>query len=138
GCPTHQGGMNAARTGDHVAHAARPVHRGGIDAAHTRFPLSPIECGRYPVGMTNPPITAAAVVLAAGESARMGSPKALLDWGGRPLLEHVLDTAREAGCSKLFVVLGREAESIRAGCKLDSVTVLVNPDPSRGQVSSTR
>ena len=88
--------------------------------------------------MTHPPITAAAVILAAGESTRMGTPKALLDWGGRPLLEHVLDTAREAGCSKLFVVLGREADAIRAGCTLDGVTVLINPEPARGQISSTR
>lgn len=86
--------------------------------------------------MTNPPITAAAIILAAGDSSRMGQPKALLDWHGRPLIEHVLDTARQGGCSKLFVVLGKDAEAIRKGAKLDGVTVLVNPEPARGQVSS--
>lgn len=86
--------------------------------------------------MTNPPITAAAIILAAGDSSRMGTPKALLDWHGRPLIEHVLETARQGGCSKLFVVLGKDAEAIRQGAKLDGVTVLVNTEPARGQVSS--
>lgn len=86
--------------------------------------------------MANPPITAAAIILAAGDSSRMGSPKALLDWHGRPLLEHVLGTAHEGGCGKLFVVLGRDADVIRKGAKLEGVTVLVNHEPVRGQVSS--
>jgi molybdenum cofactor cytidylyltransferase len=88
--------------------------------------------------MANPPIVAAVVVLAAGDSSRMGKPKALLDWHGRPLIEHVLATAREGGCMKLFAVLGKDADSIRKGAKLDGVTVLVNKHPEAGQVSSTR
>jgi molybdenum cofactor cytidylyltransferase len=83
-------------------------------------------------------ITAAAIILAAGDSSRMGKPKALIDWHGRPLIEHVLATAREAGCSKLFAILGKDADAIKRGAKLDGVTVLVNPHPEQGQVSSTR
>ena len=88
--------------------------------------------------MANPPITAAAIILAAGDSSRMGQPKALLDWHGRPLLEHVLATAREGGCSKFFVILGKDADAIRAGASLDGVTVLVNEAPDRGQYTSTQ
>ncbi|MCA8912113.1 MAG: nucleotidyltransferase family protein [Planctomycetes bacterium] len=88
--------------------------------------------------MSNPPINAAAIILAAGDSKRMGQPKALLDWDGRPLLEHVLHTAREAGCAKLFVVVGKDGVAIRAGCNLEGVTVLENPDPSHGQISSIK
>lgn len=81
-------------------------------------------------------MTAAAIVLAAGDSSRMGKPKALLDWDGRPMLEHVLDIAREGGCTKLFVIVGKDGDAIRAGAKLDGVTVLENKQPERGQVSS--
>jgi molybdenum cofactor cytidylyltransferase len=88
--------------------------------------------------MPQPPIVAAAIVLAAGDSTRMGKPKALLDWHGRPLIEHVLATARQAGCTKLFAILGRDADEIRRGAKLGGVTVLVNEHPEEGQVSSTR
>jgi molybdenum cofactor cytidylyltransferase len=88
--------------------------------------------------MANPPIVAAVIVLAAGDSSRMGRPKALLDWHGRPLIEHVLATAREGGCTKLFAILGKDADKIRKGAKLEGVTVLVNKRPEDGQVSSTR
>jgi molybdenum cofactor cytidylyltransferase len=88
--------------------------------------------------MANPPIVAAVIVLAAGDSTRMGEPKALLDWHGRPLIEHVLETARAGGCTKLFAILGKDADKIRKGAKLDGVTVLVNKQPEQGQVSSTR
>lgn len=85
-----------------------------------------------------PEITAAVIVLAAGESARMGRPKALLDWHGRPLIEHVLQTARDGGCAKALVVLGRDSGAILANADLGDATVLINPDPSRGQISSIR
>ncbi|MBE7492497.1 MAG: nucleotidyltransferase family protein [Planctomycetes bacterium] len=85
-----------------------------------------------------PPINAAVIVLAAGESSRMGRPKALLDWRGKPLIEHVLATARQGGCAGSLVVLGRDAEAIMAGADLGDATVLVNPDPARGQISSIR
>lgn len=81
-------------------------------------------------------MTAAAIVLAAGDSKRMGKPKALLDWDGRPMLEHVLDIARQGGCTKLFVIVGKDGDAIRAGANLEGVTVLVNKQPERGQVSS--
>lgn len=83
-----------------------------------------------------PPITAAVIVLAAGDSARMGSPKALLDWRGKPMLQHVLDTARAGGCSRQIVVLGRDAAAVRARVDLAGCTVLENPEPARGQLSS--
>jgi bifunctional UDP-N-acetylglucosamine pyrophosphorylase/glucosamine-1-phosphate N-acetyltransferase len=58
------------------------------------------------------------VVLAAGEGTRMRPltarrPKPMLPVAGRPLLEHVLDAAVEAGASKLVVVVGYREDVIR-------------------------
>lgn len=56
-----------------------------------------------------------AVVLAAGKGTRMNSdrPKVLHEAGGRPLLAWVLDAARSAGCERLAVVIGHQAERVR-------------------------
>ncbi|MBK9973332.1 MAG: nucleotidyltransferase family protein [Planctomycetes bacterium] len=83
-------------------------------------------------------ISAAVIVLAAGDSSRMGRPKALLDWHGKPMIEHVLATAQSGGCTRSLVVLGRDAEGILAGADLGGAQVVVNPDPSQGQVSSIK
>jgi molybdenum cofactor cytidylyltransferase len=48
----------------------------------------------------------AAVVLAAGASTRMGRPKPLLRWRGRPFVWHVIEQARVAGASPVVVVEG--------------------------------
>ena len=58
------------------------------------------------------------VVLAAGEGTRMrpltaAQPKPMLPVAGRPLLEHTLDRAVEAGASRLIVVVGYEADRVR-------------------------
>jgi bifunctional UDP-N-acetylglucosamine pyrophosphorylase/glucosamine-1-phosphate N-acetyltransferase len=56
------------------------------------------------------------IVLAAGQGKRMrsASPKVLHPLGGRPLLAHVLETARELGARKTIVVHGHGAEAVRA------------------------
>lgn len=56
-----------------------------------------------------------AVVLAAGKGTRMRSdrPKVLHEAAGRPLLAWVLDAARAAGCERLAVVIGHQAERVR-------------------------
>ncbi|MFW6057757.1 MAG: nucleotidyltransferase family protein, partial [Persicimonas sp.] len=54
-----------------------------------------------------------AIILAAGESSRMGRPKALLEWRGQTLLARLLDITRQAGLAPL-VVLGAHAERLRA------------------------
>ena len=52
------------------------------------------------------------VILAAGKGTRMGSslPKVLADLAGRPMLEHVLDSASQLKKTKLHVVVGHEAQ----------------------------
>ena len=51
------------------------------------------------------------IILAAGASTRFGQPKQLLDWGGVPLLAHVVDETLAAGLLPVIVVLGSGAEA---------------------------
>jgi molybdenum cofactor cytidylyltransferase len=54
----------------------------------------------------------AAVILAAGESARLGRPKQLLPYRGRSLLRHVVECAVAGGCDPVLVVLGARADEL--------------------------
>jgi molybdenum cofactor cytidylyltransferase len=76
------------------------------------------------------------LILAAGESSRMGQDKALLTYRGRTFLETIIQTLREADVSRVAVVLGHHAEEIQRGVKLEDVEVVINPEYQRGQTSS--
>ena len=54
----------------------------------------------------------AAVLLAAGESARMGQPKALLPWCGSTLLEYQASSLSSAGIGRIIVVLGHRSKEL--------------------------
>lgn len=58
---------------------------------------------------------AAAVILAAGKSKRMQSdlPKVLHPANGRPIVEYVLDAARQAGAKRLILIIGHKADVVR-------------------------
>jgi molybdenum cofactor cytidylyltransferase len=79
----------------------------------------------------------AAVILAAGSSSRMGTPKALLDAGAdATFLDRLADVFLDCGCA-VYAVLGAEAERIAAATRRASEIVFVlNPNPARGQISS--
>ncbi|MDO9104393.1 MAG: nucleotidyltransferase family protein [Methylovulum sp.] len=79
-----------------------------------------------------------AIILAAGASSRMGSPKQLLKWRDRPLLEHTILNARALLDERIIVVLGANAEPIQAGIDLGDVTAVINPDWQEGMASSLR
>ena len=78
----------------------------------------------------------AAVILAAGGSSRFGAPKQLLDWGGRPLITHIADTAWAAGLSPVVVVLGAEAELIAPALAGRSVQIVRNYRWAEGMSTS--
>ena len=81
----------------------------------------------------------AGVILAAGSSLRLGRPKQLLMWRGRPLLQHVVEAAASSNLSELVVVLGHEAGRISDALTLPEGARLVhNPDYRSGQASSLR
>ncbi len=80
-----------------------------------------------------------AVLLAAGEGARMGSrPKSLLELGGVPLVRRQLIALSGAGIDEVVVVLGHHADHIEPVVQDFPVSVVRNPQPADGQVSSLR
>ena len=80
-----------------------------------------------------------AVLLAAGAGARMGGrPKPLLELGGVPLIRRQLIALSGAGVDEVVVVLGHYAEQIEPMVQTFPVTVVRNPNPDEGQVSSQR
>ena len=80
----------------------------------------------------------AALLFAAGESSRMGTPKPLLDWHGEPLVGHQVRQLRGAGVEDIVVVVGHEAERVRAVAEAAGGRVVVNPDYRSGRASSVR
>ncbi|HUL15918.1 MAG TPA: nucleotidyltransferase family protein [Terriglobales bacterium] len=78
----------------------------------------------------------AAVILSGGASRRMGSPKALLPYQGRPFLDHLLDITKPPRIQLRRVVLGADSESIRKEILLSAEEIIVNLDWEKGQLSS--
>jgi molybdenum cofactor cytidylyltransferase len=82
-----------------------------------------------------------AIILAAGESSRMGRPKALLATpGGRPFVAAIVRAFAAAAVTDIVIVTGRDDEAIAEAIARDAPPVrpafVRNPDPSRGQLSS--
>jgi molybdenum cofactor cytidylyltransferase len=77
------------------------------------------------------------IILAAGESKRLGQPKQNLVFRGKTLLQRAIDTALDAACSPIVLVLGANEEqiSIQPHTK---ISILQNPDWPEGMASSIR
>ncbi|MGD1210900.1 MAG: nucleotidyltransferase family protein [Candidatus Acidiferrales bacterium] len=78
----------------------------------------------------------AAAILAAGESRRMGTPKALIPYRGTTFAGHLLEVTRHARVGLTRVVLGAGADEIREKLRLDAAWIVLNPDWRKGQLSS--
>lgn len=78
----------------------------------------------------------AAVILSGGASSRMGSPKALLAYQGRPFLEHLLEVSQHPKISTRRVVLGAHAEPIAREIHLHADEIVINDEWEKGQLSS--
>ena len=78
----------------------------------------------------------AAVILSGGTSSRMGSPKALLPYQGRPFLEHLLEITTRPEIGVRRVVLGADAEPIAKAIPLKANEIIINSEWERGQLSS--
>jgi len=78
----------------------------------------------------------AAVILSGGASSRMGSPKALLPYQGRPFLEHLLEVTAHRQIGVRRVVLGADAQPIGDAVQLKPDEVVINSEWKKGQLSS--
>ena len=78
----------------------------------------------------------AGLILAAGESTRMGRDKATLAYRGRTFLEAVVETLGAAHIDTIIVVLGCRAREIARQVSIEPARVVLNPDYRSGQTSS--
>lgn len=78
----------------------------------------------------------AAVILSGGASRRMGSPKALLPYQGRPFLEHLLAITKHPKIGLRRVVLGAHADEIAREVRVDPREIVINDQWEQGQLSS--
>ena len=79
----------------------------------------------------------AGVILAAGDSSRMGFPKQLAEYKGKTILETVIDTVNKS-FSETLVVLGHENDTITEKLDFKESTILINENWEEGIVSSIR
>jgi molybdenum cofactor cytidylyltransferase len=77
-----------------------------------------------------------AVILSAGESSRMGRPKALLPIDGVRFIEKIVTALKATRVGQIVVVLGHNAAELRQKITDLPVDLVINPDYKRGQLTS--
>jgi molybdenum cofactor cytidylyltransferase len=78
-----------------------------------------------------------AILLAAGQSLRMGTPKQLLPFGDTTVIGHIVDQLLQGGVDGVYVVVGHEAERIRQALGDRPVRFVPNPDYRQGEMLSS-
>ena len=82
------------------------------------------------------PMTIAAILLAAGASSRMGSPKPLLPWAGTTLVEWEVAQLQQAGVDEVIVVYGARADLVRRVLRGGTGTPVFNARWAQGRATS--
>jgi molybdenum cofactor cytidylyltransferase len=80
----------------------------------------------------------AGVVLAAGDSIRLGHPKQLILWRGKPLVMHAVEAGLGAQLSPFVVVIGAQGEAVRKALETAPVAIIENEEWSTGLSTSVR
>ena len=80
----------------------------------------------------------AAILLAAGESTRMGRPKSLLNWHGQALIEYQVREMLAGGADRVIAVLGHGADEVRPLAIQAGAQVVVNEQFREGRAGSIR
>ena len=78
----------------------------------------------------------AAIILAAGGSSRLGRPKQLLDWFGKPFVKHLVDFAQQLKLDPVVVVTGSNYQEIEAAIVDNKIVIARNENWQNGQSSS--
>lgn len=78
-----------------------------------------------------------AIILAAGESKRMGQPKMLLPWAGTSVLGHVITTFHQAGVVDVVVITGGWREQVEAIVRKNGARSVFNTDFLQGEMLSS-
>ena len=82
-------------------------------------------------------MSAIAIVPAAGKAERFGGGKLVADVDGEPLLNRTLQSLLDGGVARVIVTIAPDADfSSVAALKNPRVSTALNPDPSRGMLSS--
>ena len=79
-----------------------------------------------------------AIILSAGEGKRSGFNKALLDWGGEPLINYQIKSLIHEDISEIIVVIGSESEKVKKIISSNKVKVVENNDYSKGKTTSIK
>lgn len=77
----------------------------------------------------------AIIILAAGNSSRLGSSKQLLPFRGKTLLQHITGEALASGAGPVFVVVGANAEKISATIQKEPIHIIENKNWENGMAS---
>ena len=77
-----------------------------------------------------------AIILAAGESKRMGKLKPLLRFKEKTFLDRIISVLKLSDVDRITVVLGAEAETIKKSVDLSGTNIVINKDYRKGQLSS--
>lgn len=78
------------------------------------------------------------LIIAAGASTRLGRPKQLLPYQGKPLIRHITEVAIASGCQPIGVILGAYAETIEPHLLNLGIHIIYNQHWSTGMASSIR
>lgn len=78
------------------------------------------------------------ILLAAGTSSRLGRPKQLLPFSGKPLVRHVAQQALASRLDDLYVVVGYQSAEVQAALDGLPVHLVENPAYRQGQSTSLR
>lgn len=79
-----------------------------------------------------------ALIMAAGGSSRLDSPKQLLKWGGAYLVNHIVRVVSSAGIDSIYMILGFNYEEIRQALDRKDLHIILNTDWNKGLSSSIK
>jgi molybdenum cofactor cytidylyltransferase len=113
------------------------IMRMGVGGLMKEIPGRPMPRSRTREAAPHPK-RVAAIVLAAGQSRRMGSNKMMADIVGVPMISRAVDAALASKASPVVVVTGHEAERVRAALSDRNVTFAHNPHYAEGLSTSLR